>query len=650
MAARRYPAIPRGSIADDIQAITEILDIGLGIRGDPLDRFLTWQDLLDKGIAKVIPDKVRRNGITDDAIGDGNPPTEGPSTSEPDAPTGFTATGGIDSVILVWDNPRDIYDNHAYTEVWRHTSDDIGNAVLIGTSSGMSYIDHVGAIDETRYYWIRFMSKADVPGPFNSASGTSATTAGVVTGILDEAAVITSKLADASVDTNKLINLAVDAAKLADSAVTSTKIANLAVGNAAIANLAVGTAKIADLAVVNAKIADATITGAKIANATITGSLIASSTIVDANIVDSTITGAKLANATITGANIAGSTISGSNIAGATITGANISNSTITNAHINDLSADKINAGILTGRTIRTAASGRRAVIESSSNDIRFYNASGQVVVIVGDYSGVYGASSGYFGLNAPTAVGVTADGTTYGAVGTTTSIGGAAVNGEATYTGTAPTTAVRGRSRANNATAQGVYGISDYGRAVAGQGSTWAFYAITGGYGPFTGAHDAVIDKEDSITLGDIVVDGTLVGSWGVSDAMFEAVVSTASNQFALGVYAGRAAAPLISEESPSIPYPSLNNLTESEYNALCEDNDIAVVNGLGEGLINVCDYNGDISVGDLIVTCPVPGKGAKQADDIVRSYTVARARQAVTWASEPGTTKLIPCIYLSG
>jgi hypothetical protein len=43
------------------------------------------------------------------------------------------------------------------------------------------------------------------------------------------------------------------------------------------------------------------------------------------------------------------------------------------------------------------------------------------------------------------------------------------------------------------------------------------------------------------------------------------------------------------------------------------------------------------------------MPGKGMKQDDDIVRNYTVAKSREAVTFSS-PEEVKQIACIYLCG
>jgi hypothetical protein len=71
--------------------------------------------------------------------------------------------------------------------------------------------------------------------------------------------------------------------------------------------------------------------------------------------------------------------------------------------------------------------------------------------------------------------------------------------------------------------------------------------------------------------------------------------------------------------------------------------------MNALGEGQINVCGENGNIEKGDLIVTSAIPGKGMRQSDDIVRSYTVAKARESVSFSST-SEVKMIACIYMCG
>jgi len=90
--------------------------------------------------------------------------------SAPPAPQGLAATGTVTSIMLTWEWP-DGYDNLAYTEIWRSGTDDFGTAVRIGSSSFITYVDTVNPMS-THYYWIRFVSLADVTGPFNRLAGT----------------------------------------------------------------------------------------------------------------------------------------------------------------------------------------------------------------------------------------------------------------------------------------------------------------------------------------------------------------------------------------------------------------------------------------------------------------------------------------------
>jgi hypothetical protein len=49
-------------------------------------------------------------------------------------------------------------------------------------------------------------------------------------------------------------------------------------------------------------------------------------------------------------------------------------------------------------------------------------------------------------------------------------------------------------------------------------------------------------------------------------------------------------------------------------------------MINSLGEGAVWVCDANGPLRNGDLVVTSDHPGLGMRQGDDVVRSCTVAK------------------------
>lgn len=56
------------------------------------------------------------------------------------------------------------------------------------------------------------------------------------------------------------------------------------------------------------------------------------------------------------------------------------------------------------------------------------------------------------------------------------------------------------------------------------------------------------------------------------------------------------------------------------------CVDDIKVIVNSVGEGGIWVCDANGPLRNGDLIVTSQLGGYGMRQDDDMVRGYTVAK------------------------
>lgn len=75
-----------------------------------------------------------------------------------------------------------------------------------------------------------------------------------------------------------------------------------------------------------------------------------------------------------------------------------------------------------------------------------------------------------------------------------------------------------------------------------------------------------------------------------------------------------------------------------------------VAIINALGEGGINVCNEGGDIEIGDYICTSSTKGKGMKQSDDLLHNYTVAKALESCTWAKGDNSIKMIACTYHCG
>lgn len=322
----RLPALPQIAAVTDpaaksaLEAIITIMRVREGVIGDPLDQALTFRDFyknagLPTGLDGLPYFRNRRTGnitflpANEDASVEYAPPP---------AVVNLAAIGALTNFIISFNEPK--YNNHAYTEIWRSGADDLGTAVLVGTTTSSLYADNVGATASTRYFWARNVSTANVKGPFNAVAGVSATTGFVSNADLADASVTTAKIANLAVDTTKLADLAVEAAKLAGSSVTATKIANAAVGSAAIANLAVGTAHIADAAILTAKIADAAITNAKIGSLAVDTANIANGAIVNAKIGALAVDSANIASAAITNAKIGTAQVDTLTIAGNAVT------------------------------------------------------------------------------------------------------------------------------------------------------------------------------------------------------------------------------------------------------------------------------------------------------------------------------------------
>jgi len=170
------PAIPAGAspeLRKYLETLAQVVSIRLGRRGDPRDRAITMRELIDSGLAKELatsPFDPNRSGNA----GFVQPGASLVDLAVPPAPTGFTASGAYSQINLNWDYPA--YSNHSHTEVHVHTSNVIGDATLLGIQTGRIFVDPVGS-GQTRYYWVRHVNTDGLAGPFNSASGTVASTA-----------------------------------------------------------------------------------------------------------------------------------------------------------------------------------------------------------------------------------------------------------------------------------------------------------------------------------------------------------------------------------------------------------------------------------------------------------------------------------------
>jgi hypothetical protein len=178
-------------------------------------------------------------------------------------------------------------------------------------------------------------------------------------------------------------------------------------------------------------------------------------------------------------------------------------------------------------------------------------------------------------------------------------------------------------------------------------------------GFSPFTGMHLCLLPKTITPVPGDIYYDTSIYLKPNVNDVLSFIALSNAPNmKGAIGVFTNMSGGSVPAYMQLTVDKPYMEHgveqhevvtITDPKYKTLLEQNTLVLVNALGEGLINVCGENGDLEVGDLIVTSSIAGKGMKQNDDIVRSITVARSREAVTFTS-PTEVKQVACIYLCG
>jgi hypothetical protein len=167
----KTPSLPNPASDPEgfMRAVHETMGVREGVRGNALDRGVTFRDLVDAGLAAPnrsfqgkgrVPASslISPNGSGTQAVGTGVKPT----VITPPKPTGVSTVGTFSNVLITWDDPP--YANHDKTEVLRADINDYGAASVIGSSVGGQYADSVGAFSE-KYYWVRFVASSGVKGP-----------------------------------------------------------------------------------------------------------------------------------------------------------------------------------------------------------------------------------------------------------------------------------------------------------------------------------------------------------------------------------------------------------------------------------------------------------------------------------------------------
>lgn len=143
---------------------------------------------------------------------------------------------------------------------------------------------------------------------------------------------------------------------------------------------------------------------------------------------------------------------------------------------------------------------------------------------------------------------------------------------------------------------------------------------AIT--YGAFTGNHPSIIQDvgTNNYVYGTIVkIDSTGLIENTQQPLFYCSKTTTAKQKSAFGVFSS------------------------------VDDEGTSIVFALGDGHILVNAEGGDIEIGDYICSSNTDGIGMKQDDDLLHSYTVAKAAENVIWSNETENVKLIICTYHS-
>lgn len=292
----------------------------------------------------------------------------------------------------------------------------------------------------------------------------------------------------------------------------------------------------------------------------------------------------------------------------------------------NTISVSKLTAGLLIGYTFRTGSG------YTPSGNAFEVNSAGTVWAD-NLFGGIGTFDNTYY--NAPSVTGYTSGGRNYPAIGGYATAGNSAggahgLRGQSFYTGAA---------------------------GLVGGANNYDFYADGSGtnYGPFTGNHDILVPVGQTLTEGDLVVDVQCIAKKDWSNAVFEVAKSTQPNQAGCrGVFIG-SLVPL-SQVQPSVFIDSwviVDNepvaVMTAQYESIKDQYLFGSMSCLGEGLIQVTGEAGNISVDTLLVTSSTAGVAMAQSDDVIRSGTVAKAREAAVFAS-PTEVKTVACIYLGG
>jgi len=177
---------------------------------------------------------------------------------------------------------------------------------------------------------------------------------------------------------------------------------------------------------------------------------------------------------------------------------------------------------------------------------------------------------------------------------------------------------------------------INFTGSGTVNSGDSWILFTKGGSivgnihsevvYGTFTGSHMTQTEESDVDgywIAGMIVVSsGEVIGTPQMGSAWVEVKLSSTSKDTKVyGVFTETSA----TESGEDDEYACWDSFDVERY--------ALNVNALGEGLVAVTDTQGDIENGEYICSSGRRGFGERQEDDLMHSYTVAKATEDVDW-----------------
>ena len=174
---RRLPGLPNAPTdataqqSQWMQEVTTALRSGLGQSKTQDDKWLTWSDLEQTEI--VVKSTKPGGGYLPS-----NPSPDPPDMTPPPVLQGVEASGGMTAIYVRWDDPA--LDGYYHIEIHRSAENDVGTAVMVGTTMGNIFQDVVGSDTTTKYYWVRIVKQSggeNIIGPWHSTQGAEAAAA-----------------------------------------------------------------------------------------------------------------------------------------------------------------------------------------------------------------------------------------------------------------------------------------------------------------------------------------------------------------------------------------------------------------------------------------------------------------------------------------